>query len=379
MEPSQEGKISFIKHSSKMKEKPKIQPFDTIEPYTRTVVVITNWTLNIKRIFDNLPIVDYVVIPKKRGRKSSVLPPDPNQDIPPGSIVSAKYDEQIKGALIKKKKKGKSDANCMKNSLSMYIKLEEKLINLKIYDNGKFQLTGCKKVSHAEKSVMYMFSIIRRISQLHDDIYDIRPTPTGELYPVAVFKIVMINIKYSIGFEIDREQLDQLMNSNGSEFISHYEPVVGYSGVNIKYSSTNPHEDMLTTIKWKGGRIVKTKVSYANYYLGLLSEKDRKKQLRKKHEHTHMAFQSGEVLQSGPRYDEMKESYYKFVNFIHDNKKLVEESLRRKDEKSKFMKDNPQTNPNLWKSKAPVHYSNFITLQKYCENSKIEDSFTIDT
>jgi hypothetical protein len=43
--------------------------FEEIAVSTRTIIGITNWNINIEKLFDVLPTTEYNVQPKKRGRK----------------------------------------------------------------------------------------------------------------------------------------------------------------------------------------------------------------------------------------------------------------------------------------------------------------------
>ena len=43
--------------------------FDTIKVSTKTFIVITNMTLDIDKLFQYLPFVEYILVPKRRGRK----------------------------------------------------------------------------------------------------------------------------------------------------------------------------------------------------------------------------------------------------------------------------------------------------------------------
>jgi TATA-box binding protein (TBP) (component of TFIID and TFIIIB) len=312
--------------------------FDSILVSTRTVVVVTNWILDIKTIFDNLYISNYTIVPKKRGRKSQKESPDPNKNLSSGSVISASYCKQLRGVKLKKDKKNKKGtegkAKCMRNSLSLYIKLSEKLVNLKLYNNGKFQLTGCAKAMHSEQAVIFMHAIIRDISTRHPRVYKIIPGPKGEMYPISIFQQVMINVDYSLGFQVDREKLDEIMNTKGKPFFSIYEPIFGYSGVNTKVFSENPHEEKLVMLKWYRGKIIKCKAPYQSY-LSLLDAKCLKKELNKDHYHTFLTFQSGSVIQSGPKYGEMREMHKKFMHIVKSYREDIEEKLdvRKKNRK----------------------------------------------
>ena len=72
---------------------------------TNTFILITNFNLNIKKIFDFLPVTEYFVTPKKRGRKKKIDSPDLNEDIKDGSIITIEYENKLKGIDLKNKLK----------------------------------------------------------------------------------------------------------------------------------------------------------------------------------------------------------------------------------------------------------------------------------
>ncbi len=47
----------------------KFPEFDEIKVSTKTFIAMTNLTIDLKKLFEYLPITDYKVVPKKRGRK----------------------------------------------------------------------------------------------------------------------------------------------------------------------------------------------------------------------------------------------------------------------------------------------------------------------
>jgi hypothetical protein len=63
--------------------------------------------VNIDKLFDYLPFVEYILVPKRRGRKKKNEPADPNKDIQDGSIITLEYQNKIRGVDLKKKKKNK--------------------------------------------------------------------------------------------------------------------------------------------------------------------------------------------------------------------------------------------------------------------------------
>ena len=77
-------------------------------------------------------------------------------------IISIKYKTQTKGEF--KKKKTKKKTNSKKNFLNCItvVILFDKKINVKVFKNGVFQLTGCKNLHHAKQSIYYILQHISK-------------------------------------------------------------------------------------------------------------------------------------------------------------------------------------------------------------------------
>ena len=119
--------------------------FDSFEVSTKTFIVYTNLNINIEKIFtdDIIPITEYKIVKKKRGRKKKQVEDDPNKDIPSGSIICIEYRNQYRGVKKTKMVKNK-DSDFFRNSMPITMKIDDKFIAIKVSEKGKFQMTGCK-------------------------------------------------------------------------------------------------------------------------------------------------------------------------------------------------------------------------------------------
>ena len=79
--------------------------FKSIKVSTKTFTATSNLNLNINELFQKLPITPYTVVPKRRGRKKKVEVPDPNKNIPYGSIITVKCEDKLRGVNLKPTKK----------------------------------------------------------------------------------------------------------------------------------------------------------------------------------------------------------------------------------------------------------------------------------
>ncbi len=121
-------------------------------------------------------------------------------------------------SLIKKRKKKKK--KIFYNQATIHVIHDGKIMNVKLFNNGRIQITGLKNENQAVKLVKKLiqyfkdFEVISDYAELIED------------------KIVLINSDFDLGFEINREKLHAEIIEN--DIYSSYEPCI-YPGVNIKY------------------------------------------------------------------------------------------------------------------------------------------------
>jgi hypothetical protein len=293
--------------------------FDDIKVSTKTFVVSTNMLLDLQKLFDFIKITPYNFTVKKRGRKKKNDTVEQVNIIEDGSIVTVKFEKQIKGIDLKmkkgvsKKKKGK----WFRNSLTIVLMLKNKPTNIKVYKNGVFQITGCKIDSNAEECIKYIWNIIK-----DTDIYEFIRGDNIDCFYIPAMR----NMDFSLGFIIDREKLAKYMSMQ-TDFHSLLETSFGYTGVNIKI----PIEESITTLGIK-------KTSYINNewisvdttyqeYLDLLPKKEVEKKLKKKRFSTFLCFHSGKIIQSSITENTARKPYDYFLQIIRKCYDQIEERL----------------------------------------------------
>jgi len=318
-----------------MADKLKFPEFDDIKVSTKTFVVKTNLFLNLKKLFEYLPITEYTVIPKKRGRKKKIGNLENSIIVDSGSIVTMKYENKIRGIELKQKKSQnnkKKKSKWFRNSFTIVMIIDNKPINFKICQNGVFQITGCKFDEHAEKCIKYIWLYIKHLQNI---IYSFSE---GENFE-ALFVPAMRNIDFSVGFVVDREKLSRYMSVQ-TEFHSLLETSFGYTGVNIKipidydiskmeikkilYTNNNfDKEEKITDIN-KDWKDIDT---YYQEYLDKLTEKEKSKKLNKDRYNTFLIFHSGKTIMSSINAAFARDSYYYFIKIIKTAYDLIEERL----------------------------------------------------
>ncbi len=288
--------------------------FDKIEVSTKTIIAVTNWNLEIKKLFNILPISDYVIVPKRRGRKRKEEVPNPNIGLKEGSIVTIKYQNDIRGVDLKGKKNDGKSGGYFRNSVTIVMYIDGKMINFKISKNGKFQITGCKHDYQAEKCITFLWEYVKN---------------TGlckcEKDPEVTFITVMTNIDFNLGFTVNREVLDEYINTM-TEYNSLLETSFGYTGVNIKIPMLPPYDIPLTKITYKNEEWLRSEILYRDY-IDTLEEKDKRKEQNKTRYNTILAFQSGNIILSSMHVKTMKKTYEDFIDIVKTSREQIEERI----------------------------------------------------
>ena len=295
--------------------------FSDIKISTETIIAVSNLTFDLNLLYNYLPVTDYVVVKRKRGRKKKVETVNPNEHIKNGAIISVQNKTNVRGAVLKKKKESKT---YFLNSITVILVIEKgKIINTKISKNGKFQITGCKDTSHFLKAIQYIYKHIKDSErQIGETICSLKPDSQYS-HPKIIFNIVMKNIDFKVGFSIQRDKLDTFISVN-TNFHSHYEGSIT-TGVNIKIKSKTPYDKQLECLDIVNDNFICSRVDYSEY-LSLLEEKEKLKEIKKEKYHTFLVFCSGSIIQSGSG-PEMENVYNDFMKILMTNREHFEEKL----------------------------------------------------
>ncbi len=299
------------------------KPFTELPISTQTVMAYCNCTFNPEYIYDNLQVDLETDTPKQ------------------GGIY------QVKGAG---KSKGiPTNRGHFRNQITVRIWAINKIITIKIFRTGKFHLTGCKTKEHIYSATTYLLNHIRKLGeeacQMEPNVetssqHSAMPppveetpkektakekTPKDSLETVkgsatpnplrAIFEIVMVNVDFKLGFKVDQEALDSLVQKNGGEdFYSTYETTLNTS-VNIKMEYPEPEVKQFTQLS-----VHPTKPEYT---LSTINECPKARE-RKTRTHTFLVFSSSKVIQSGRYYEsQMEPAYKRFNTFIQTNKEAI--------------------------------------------------------
>lgn len=342
--------------------------FDDLVPSTKTITIYCNLTFNRRKIFEEIHIeeenIQYDLTKKKKNIDKKKV------KVPYGSIVriangiylrgmkfnSKKYFcptcqiVKVKGNIVKKvntieeeidqdyrgkngiKKINYKCSNCKQyyepsdlkkivyflNQTPIVISLEDRLIHIMMFDNT-LGLSGCKRMEDAIEAVMilwedYLLKIPNSYTLKNDGVYH---------KPIFIFTTVMSNISYRLGFYIDREKLNSLMNRHeySDDIITSQFKPTGHTGVNIKM-----HTHLSENVRYK--TLVYNDDHFEMVYV---KENVYDKNPNKKRCNTFIVFSSSEIILSAKFYESAKRSYHIFNKIIEENKDYIKEVIVKPD------------------------------------------------
>jgi hypothetical protein len=335
--------------------KPQIPAFNNVQVSTMTVIAYTNLIIDTDLFFKYMPTTDWTMIKKKRGRKKKVQPEDPNIHIPPGSIITLTKKRCIRGVILRPKRK--MSKTFFRHSVPVVMVLDDgKMLNVKVSRNGKLQMTGCKTIKHAVDFIKYIYSYMIEAEEWTGEVLFTYKTDNDDLGDVAndslnegtnysqdpqdidesepklerqsinglnvVFRCVMKNLDFDIGYRIRRDLLNTYIN-RFTDFRSIFESSIGTS-VNIKIKTVNRCDPKLTRLRITAeGECIEDLIDYQDFY-DTLSTKDKKLDSKKEAYHTFLIFASGSIIMSSAGGD-MPHIFNKLVTLLVDNRKHIEE------------------------------------------------------
>ena len=134
-------------------------------------------------------------------------------------------DNNHKGYAKKndKKKRKEKTKRTFFNQLTLHCFYDDKIINVKFFNNGKIQMTGLK---YEEQGYNLLNDILIPMFRTFTEIFD------SEELNILNYRIVMMNSDFDIKKSIDRDLLQKNIVDKG--YYSTFEPD-WYPGVNIKY------------------------------------------------------------------------------------------------------------------------------------------------
>ncbi len=241
---------------------------DNLRISTITCILQISSDIDLKKIYDSVPITKYIPFIEYG-----------SDNIPKG----------FSKKMLKKKRK-KTKKKSFYNQATIHVVHDKKIMNVKLFNNGKIQITGLKEIDQGPILIQALIEYLQDLSILDYDTF------------LMNHKLVLINSDFDIGYEINREVLHKEIIDMG--IYSSYEPCI-YPGVNIKYfMNTNNFDGICNCLEMCNGK------GRAD------GDGDCKKV-------TIAVFKSGKIIITGGQTTEQLETAYRFIkNFIDERKEL---------------------------------------------------------
>lgn len=261
--------------------------YDDFPITTQTIIAYSNWEFDIKNLFEKLPITatDAKTVKKLTNPKI-------------GAIYQIKSHEATKGIPDKK--------GYFRNQITVAIFVIDKIIKAKICRNGRFHMTGCKSREHAFQTVSTLINLIKDIQKMEEPFH-------------AIFDIVLTNIKIDIGFKVSRDKVDELIQNKRKDNLYTECETSTSTSLKVIFEKDFPNE-----LEYD-----KLELSDTGYKISKVNHCPCKP--KKFSRHTFLVFNSNKLVQTGRFHQtQMKEINKQFLDFIMNNRNLVEMKIEPK-------------------------------------------------
>lgn len=160
------------------------------------------------------------------------------KDVSNSKGVNPKQEKQNR--YKKKKKKMKR----FDNQLTLIVNINNNIINMKIFKNGRIQMTGLKDIDNGPKAIEIIMKIIKDLSLIknsnitslledNDKSIEIINKDLKTELKYDNYKICLINSDFRFNHKVKRNKLYEFIVNN-TELVCSYEPCI-YPGVKLQY------------------------------------------------------------------------------------------------------------------------------------------------
>lgn len=173
-------------------------------------------------------------------------------------IITIKYKGTLKSIDEKTLKKKKNTKRIFFNQLTTEVRPSEgKKINIKLFQNGSMQMTGCKSIGDINSALNRLVARLIQVKAIVEDskIVEKKFIEDETAIKITDFKIDMINCNYDIEFKINREVLYNMLIE--MEVECRYEPCK-HACVNIKFKENPDDEKKVSIFVFQSGKIIIT-------------------------------------------------------------------------------------------------------------------------
>jgi hypothetical protein len=241
-----------------------------------------------------------------------------------GEILNVKYknskkglfEEQVKKRISRKKADDNKQRRLKRNFLNCVslVIMTEKKINIKVFKNGVFQITGCRKETDVTKCINLIFDQLKR----NLDIFEFRE---GETDFIILIKSAMRNVDFNVNYKIDRSILSQYLRS----FSEYNIPPLSSTNMGIKMKIPFNIKDLpITKIVYNRGSQTSHKLFLRDCIDEIEPNKTRQKAKFENKFNNATIFQNGKVLMSCVDESFQRNYYYWIADLLIRNKDVFQ-------------------------------------------------------
>jgi len=280
-------------------------PFNTIQASTQTFTVKSNISdMDLELFFQRIPLckndeAEIINMKYKTYRKGSFDQPQSRKRASRKKVVS----DDVKPI------KQRNFLNC----ISLVV-MAEKKINIKIFKNGVFQITGCRK----ESDVLHCINLLFEQLRLNLDIFHLRE---GDTDFIILIKSAMRNIDFSVNYKIDRSILSEYLRVH----TKYNAPPLSSTNMGVKMKIPfNIHDLPITRIVYNKDQQDVQLLFLRDCIDDLEPNKTRQKAKFENKFNNATIFQNGKVLMSCVDETFQRDYYYWVANILIKNKELFQ-------------------------------------------------------
>lgn len=310
----------------------KAPKFDALQTSTETVMVYTNMVFDLEAIYKSFEVYELEEVPltKKRAHidKKKIVAPR-------GSIVSLSYNGKVKGLDMRRDRPRCTNSTIKyflnEVMLELAVRPEESgrscLLNIMIFRDN-FKIAGCNSFENVRDVIHFMWT---HHLMKHPETWKLKPRGGDSRIEEVHFltDVVMRNVGFNLGFFIDREKLNFMMNNPryaDKVYMSQYEPTA-QTNVNIQLFPDTSKPPEYKVIKYNVGDTGIDPTSTSSMEVWRVNPYRSTTKKRKPPHVTLIVFSSSEIILSGNSEVSMRSAYNFFIDFIKANKEELEEKV----------------------------------------------------
>lgn len=220
--------------------------------------------------------------------------------------------EQCKGINPKIKQTNDLVRKNFLNCVTLILKFDKK-INVKIFKNGVFQLTGCKHVDHVKRSLEKIFSILR----LRKDCFSFLDNDNDF---IVYIKSAMRNINFSLDYKINCNTLLECLQNSPVNIIP---PNPRNVGIKFKIKVENIEETTVLCVEYKDRK--ETIYPFKTCFEKIEPDETKlKKKLAKERFSSISIFHNGKILMSSMEDMIQKKCFEWLMSFLSQHRSYIE-------------------------------------------------------